>query len=86
MERDIVTDKIIKKVVNDFESFLYSKIAKKGSKAWVGPHEIYAFTAEEVYEMMKALHKNDDKNFKEELFDTATCCLFGYMSMEQVGR
>lgn len=65
-------------------SRLKKKSEKRGDDAYASRHETYGLLAEEVHELLDALHKNEGDNFKEELLDIATVCILGVASHETV--
>jgi len=71
----------IEKAVLDSRNHFFKKLRKKDNGAIISTHETYGIVAEEVYELLMALHQNNEKEFKQELLDIATACLFGYASL-----
>jgi len=79
--RPNLNDAGIEKAMLDARNHFLNKLRKKKNGALISPHETYGIVAEEVYELLMALHQNNDKEFKQELLDIATACLFGYASL-----
>ena len=59
------------------------RLDQKGDGLFVDKHQIYGIVAEEVKELMDALHGNDIEGMKRELKDIAVAALWGIASIEE---
>ena len=59
------------------------RLNQKGAGLFVDPHQIYGIVAEEVKELMDALHGNDIEGMKRELTDIAVAAIWGIASIEE---
>ena len=55
---------------------------KHGYEPYSSSHEAYGIIAEEMHELMLAIHANDDEQIKKELLDVAQAAVFALASME----
>ena len=60
-----------------------ARLDQKGSGLFVDKHQIYGIVAEELKELMDALHGNDIEGMKRELVDIAVAAIFGIASIEE---
>jgi NTP pyrophosphatase (non-canonical NTP hydrolase) len=72
------------KNVDDALSFILETLKnarkKHGHGRWASKHETLGILQEEVYELIKAIHENDAKDFKKELADIAITAIWGLAS------
>jgi len=73
-------------IVTTISKKLEKKINSRGFGIYCSVHEIYGIIAEEVHELMEATHKNNYKEFDDELIDIAVACLWGLISMKVLRR
>jgi hypothetical protein len=86
-QRVDVTDQEMIDAVRVVTDSLQRRVAEKGRKCYIGPHEIYGTAAEEFNkELLDAMHKNDREGFCSELVDVAVTCLFGLASIRARAR
>lgn len=60
---------------------LSKRIAEKGRKSFIGPHEMQGIIDEEVLEMKLAIHANDRGKTVAEMVDISVGCLFSVASV-----
>ena len=59
------------------------RVDEKGNGLFVDKHQIYGIVAEELKELMDALHANDIEGMKRELKDIAVAAIWGIASIEE---
>lgn len=59
------------------------RLDEKGNGLFVDKHQIYGIVAEEVKELLDALHANDIEGMKRELKDIAAAAIWGIASIEE---
>lgn len=59
---------------------LKRRIKEKGNRPYRSRHETYGIIAEEHFELLLAMQKNDGENYKDELVDIAVAAIFGLAS------
>lgn len=84
MERSEVDVKTLLGVYEAVTNKMGIRIKEKGQGAFSGPHEIYGVLAEEVNELLDAIHENDKEQVVNELYDVAVTALFGIASIYEV--
>lgn len=62
---------------------MLSRLDEKGNGLFVDKHQIYGTVAEEMKELMDALHANDIEGMKRELKDIAVAAIWGIASIEE---
>ena len=62
---------------------MLSRLDEKGSGLFVDKHQIYGTVAEEMKELIDALHANDIEGMKRELRDIAVAAIWGIASIEE---
>jgi NTP pyrophosphatase (non-canonical NTP hydrolase) len=82
--RPKVDPKCLQAVYDLLDQRLKKKMEKHKGDSYASRAEIYGLLSEEVYELLKAMHENDGKNFKDELLDIALICVFGHASIDVV--
>lgn len=65
------------------EKKILLRLDEKGNGLFVDKHQIYGIVAEEVKELMDALHGNDIEGMKRELKDIAVAAIWGIASIEE---
>lgn len=80
--RKQVPCEIISLCINEFRIELNRRLAQKGHDGFSSTHEIFGVVHEEVQELGDALRANDNKEFRQELFDILVGCLFGIASID----
>jgi len=60
---------------------LSRRIAEKGRKSYIGPHEMWGMIDEEVVEFKAAVHANDRGKTVDEMLDISVGCLFSVASI-----
>jgi hypothetical protein len=61
----------------------FNTAVAKNNKVVVSAHEAYGFVAEEVMELLHAIHKNDKTETYNELMDVAIAAIWSCISMKQ---
>ncbi len=81
--RELITEKEVQDAWEKFEHFYKDVRRKKGLGSFSSKHEIYGALAEEVYEVLQAIHVNaSGETIGNELMDIAVVCLFGVASID----
>jgi NTP pyrophosphatase (non-canonical NTP hydrolase) len=70
----------IRETFKDFER-RFDEAVNKCNKQVVSAHEAYGFVAEEVKELLDAIHQNDSNATYAELMDVAIAALWSAISM-----
>lgn len=60
---------------------LSKRIAEKGRKSFIGPHEMSGMIDEEVIEFKEAIHANDRGKTVAEMLDISVGCVFSVASV-----
>jgi len=65
---------------------LSKRIAEKGRKSFIGPHEMQGIIDEEVLELKLAIHANDRGQTVTEMVDISVGCIFSIASVLAIMR
>lgn len=82
MTRDIVEEKTIDKVLEEFKTWFDKKTKQKKSQAYASRKECLGSITEEIREVETEIHSRNDRLCRGELFDLATAAIWGVCSME----
>lgn len=75
-KRKQISMKSVRDSLNAIGEKTEMRLKQKGHGAFVSSHEILGIIAEEYYELLDAVKKNDMKEIKEEILDIAVACHF----------
>jgi len=67
--------------LESLEEKIKRRLNQHGNGIAVSPAEIYGIVSEEHYELLGAMHGNNEREFYSELEDLAIACIFGMVSM-----
>jgi len=82
-DRANVPDCLVSLAIDATITKTYQRINQKGYGTWKSSHEIYGIIAEEVMELLQAIHDNKPlEEVQKELIDIAVACLFGHACIE----
>jgi NTP pyrophosphatase (non-canonical NTP hydrolase) len=76
-----VEETVIEKTKEIVSNALLKRLKQHGYDSFSSIHEILGIMDEEHYELLMAVHKNDDLQVKEELVDIAVGALFGIATL-----
>lgn len=62
------------------------RLKQKGPGLFIDRHQIYGVIAEEVNELLDAIHNNDLENMEEELIDVVVAALWGLASLVELTK
>jgi NTP pyrophosphatase (non-canonical NTP hydrolase) len=70
----------VKKVINEVERKITSRLEEKGWHTWASSHEISGALTEEYDEFKESVHNNNLNEIEKELLDVAVTAVFGIVS------
>lgn len=82
IRRPQVEPEVWEKALEEASQTLLEKIEKHGAGACVSLHEIAGLVDEEVREYHGAVHANDVKEARSELYDIIVAALWGIVSID----
>jgi len=83
VDREQIKESILEKTRGDLQRSLEKAIERKGGGSFSSVHEIYGALAEEVHEVLEAIHDKDPQAVREELIDIAIVAFWGIASINQ---
>ena len=81
MKRKEVSTKALTYALSEARSELTRRLSEKGYGGFASTHEMFGEIMEEINELSKALHDNDEKQFVAELKDIVVAALFSLASI-----
>jgi len=70
--------------IDTFTQEVRRAIHINGDDLYNSPHEGLGICQEEMYELTKAIHENDNDNIAEEFMDLAIAAFWGYVSFSKI--
>lgn len=83
-QRKPIANYEIDDAINVLVSNIEQRIDKFGDSSHVSKHESFGIIAEEMHELLLAVHGNDLDNAQQECMDIAVACIWGYLSMQKM--
>jgi hypothetical protein len=72
----------VTRILKELEQY-FENLPKKKLLAVTSPHEAYGYVAEEVKELLDAVHKNNISSVRSELMDVAISAIWAVASMQE---